>query len=139
MTLEEFEDVLDLYGASVADWPEAQRLGAATVLAQSTEAQAMLAAAEEVAALLAKTRPGPDAGGHSSEPDRIVAIATAVPQSRPVAKGVRLPGTGWRYAACVAVAVLGFALGVTDGLGQAVPFSPIMALAFGSLDPFDAL
>ena len=40
MTLEEFEAALDLHGASVADWPEAERLGAAAVLARSAEARA---------------------------------------------------------------------------------------------------
>jgi len=153
MTLEEFEAALDLHGASVADWPDAERSGAATVLAQSAEARAILAAAEEVATLLATTRatwPAAARPGHARGPtghgtgdgtgtDRIMAIATAMPQQRPAAAGLRLPRAGWRYAACVAVAVIGFALGVTDGLRQAVPFSPIMALAFGSLDPFDAL
>jgi hypothetical protein len=53
--------------------------------------------------------------------------------------GFRLPHAGWRYAACVAVALTGFALGVADGLRQAAPLSPIVALAFGPADPFDAL
>jgi len=139
MTLEEFEAALDLYGACVADWPEAQLLGATAVLARSAEARAMLAAAEEVATLLAQTRAGPGSGGVGVGLDRIVALATARPQQHPTAVGLRLPGAGWRYAACVAVALTGFALGVADGLGQAAPLSPIVALAFGPVDPFDAL
>jgi len=138
MTLEEFEAALDLHGASVADWPETQRLGAAAVLARSAEARAMLAAAEEVVTLLAETRTGPASGGGIGI-DGIVAIATARPQQRPPAVGFRLPHAGWRYAACVAVALTGFALGVADGLRQAAPLSPIVALAFGPADPFDAL
>jgi hypothetical protein len=139
MTLEEFETALDLYGACVADWPEAQRLGAAAVLARSAEARAMLAAAEEVVMLLAQTRAGPGSGGDGVGIDGIVTIATARPQQRPPAVGFRLPHAGWRYAACIAVALTGFALGVADGLGQAAPLSPIVALAFGPVDPFDAL
>jgi len=139
MTLEEFEAALDLYGACVADWPEAQRLGAAAVLARSAETRAMLAAAEQVAMLLAQTRAGPGGGGDGVGIDRIVAIATARPQQRPPAVGLRLPHAGWRYAACIAVALTGFALGLADGLRQATPFSPIVTLAFGPMDPFDAL
>jgi hypothetical protein len=139
MTLEEFEAALDLYGASVADWPEVQRLGAAAVLTRSAEARAMLAAAEQVATLLAQTRAGPGSGGDGVRLDRIVAIATARPQQRPAAVGLRLPHAGWRYAACVAVAMTGFAVGVADGLRQAAPLSPIVTLAFGPMDPFDAL
>lgn len=139
MTLEEFEAALDLYGASVADWPEAQRLGAAALLARSAQARAMLAAAEEVSTLLAQTRAGPGSGGNGVGIDRIVAIATARPQERPPAVGLRLPHAGWRYAACIAVALTGFALGMADGLSQAAPLSPIVTLAFGPMDPFDAL
>jgi hypothetical protein len=139
MTLEEFEAALDLYGASVADWPGTQRLGAAAVLARSAEARAMLAAAEEVATLLAHTRARPGSGGDGVGINGIVAIATARPQQRPPSVGFRLPHAGWRYAACVAVALTGFALGVADGLRQAAPLSPIVALAFGAVDPFDAL
>jgi hypothetical protein len=138
MTLEEFEDALDLYGARVADWPEAERLGAAAVLAGSAEARTMLATAEEISALLAKTRVGRGISDGVGL-DRIVAVATASPQQRARAVGVRLPRAGWRYAACVAVALTGFALGVADGLRQAAPLSPIVSLAFGSMDPFDAL
>jgi hypothetical protein len=138
MTLEEFEAALDLHGASVADWPETQRLGAAAVLARSAEARAMLAAAEEVVTLLAQTRTAPASGGGIGI-DGIVAIATARPQQRPPAVRFRLPHAGWRYAACIAVALTGFALGVADGLRQAAPLSPIVALAFGPADPFDAL
>ena len=139
MTLEEFEAALDLYGASVEDWPAAPRLGAAAVLARSAEARAMLAAAEEVAMLLAQTRAGPASGGGGIGIDRIVAIATVRPQQRPPAVGLRLPHAGWRYGACVAVALTGFALGVADGLSQAAPLSLVVALAFGPADPFDAL
>jgi hypothetical protein len=139
MTLEEFEAALDLYGASVVDWPEAQRRGAAAVLARSAEARAMLAAAEEVARLLAQTQAGPGNGGEGGGIDRIVAIATARPQQRPPAVGLRLPHAGWRYAACIGFALTGFALGMADGLSQAAPLSPIVALAFGPVDPFDAL
>jgi hypothetical protein len=139
MTLEEFEAALDLYGACVADWPEAQRLGAAAVLAHSAEARTMLAATEEVSTLLVQTRAGPGSSGDGVGIDRIVALATARPQQRPPAAGLRLPHAGWRYAACVAVALTGFALGVADGLHEAAPLSPIVALAFGPLDPFDAL
>ena len=49
-----------------------------------------------------------------------------------------MPHAGWRYAACVAVTLTGFALGVADGLRQAAPFEPIINLAFGPTDPFDA-
>ncbi len=144
MTLDEFEDALDRYGARVADWPEAQLLGAGEVLARSAEARAMLAAAEEVSVLLARTRAGSGSGGDGFGPDRValdrvVAIATALPQQRAATVGFRLPRAGWRYAACVAVALTGFALGVADGLREAAPFSPIATLAFGPLDPFDAL
>src|SRR5580704_19374387 len=107
MTLEEFEAALDLYGARVPDWPEARRLEAAAVLARSAEARAMLAAAKEVATLLAQTRAGPASGDDAIRIDGIVAIATARPQQRPAAVGVRLPHVGWRYAACVAVALTG--------------------------------
>jgi hypothetical protein len=134
MTLEEFEAALDLYGASIANWPEAQRLAAAAVLERSAEARTMLATAKEVATLLAKTRTGP-----TTRPDRIVAIATAQKQQRPPAPALRLPRTGWRYAACVAIALIGFALGVADGLLQEAPLEPILTLAFGPVDPFDAL
>ena len=139
MTLEEFEAALDLYGAAVADWPEAQRLGAAAVLADRAEARTMLAAAEEVVALLARTRAEVVAGSDGGRVDRIVAVATALPQHRSPAAGLRLPRAGWRYAACVAVGLTGFALGVADGVRQAAPFSAIASLAFGPTDPFDAL
>jgi hypothetical protein len=139
MTLEEFEAALDLYGARVADWPETQRLGAAAVLVRFAEARAMLAAAEEVSTLLAQTRAVPGSGRDGVGLDRIVAIATARPQQPPPVVGLRLPHAGWRYAACIAVALTGFALGVADGLREAAPLSPIVALAFGPVDPFDAL
>jgi hypothetical protein len=134
MTLEEFEAALDLHGASIADWPPSEREAAAAVLASSVEARAMLAAAEEVATLLASTRIGSTTGL-----DRIVAVATAQPQQRPPRPALRLPRGAWRYAACVAVALTGFALGVADGLREATAFEPIINLAFGPTDPFDAL
>ena len=149
MTLEEFEAALDLHGPELTDWPEPQRLAAPAVLARHAEARAMLAAAEEVATLLATTRAGPTAADPTAadptaaDPrvgvDRIVALATVHPQQRPAAPAFRLSRTGWRYAACVAVALTGFALGVADGLRQAAPLDPLIAVAFGPVDPFDAL
>ncbi len=138
MTLEEFEAALDLYGPAVAAWPEAQRLAAPAVQARFAEARTVLAAAEEVAALLAKTRPGQTSGPDRGVPDRIVAVATAQKQRRPTTPTLRLPRAGWRYAACVAVALTGFALGVADGLRQAAAVEPMLTLAFGPVDPFDA-
>ena len=154
MTLEEFEAALDLHGPELTDWPEPQRLAAPAVLARHAEARAMLAVAEEVATLLATTRAGPTAADPTAavppaaDPpaadqrvgvDRIVALATIHPQQRPAAPAFRLSRTGWRYAACVAVALTGFALGVADGLRQAAPLDPLIAVAFGPVDPFDAL
>jgi hypothetical protein len=139
MTVEEFEAALDLYGASIADWPQVQRMAAASVLAGWPEARTMLAAAREVDLLLAKTRAGPTNGSNFVVPDRIVAFATAQPQQRIAAPALRVPRAGWRYAACVAVALTGFALGMADAIRQTAPFEPILRLAFGPVDPFDAL
>jgi len=134
MTLEEFEAALDLHGPALAAWPEPERLAAPAVLARHDQARAMLAAAQEVATLLALTRAAASAGA-----DRIVALATAHPQQRQAPSGSRLPRAGWRYAACVAVALTGFALGVADGVRQSVRLDPLVTLAFGPADPFDAL
>jgi len=133
MTLEEFEAEVDLHGTCIADWPASQQQAAAGILAQSAEARAVLAAAEEVATLLALTRTAP-----MTTPERIVAVATAQAQQRPRAPPFRVSRAVWRYAACVAVALTGFALGLQDGLHRAVPFERMLATAFGPAGPFDA-
>jgi hypothetical protein len=133
MTLDEFEAALDLYGPALADWPEAQHVAAAAVLVRFPEATAMLAAAEEVATLLALTRTTP-----ASAIDRIVMVATTRPQQRLPAPALRRPRAGWRYAACVAMALTGFALGLAEGSPRAVAFEPLAGLAFGPADPLDA-
>jgi hypothetical protein len=120
MTRERFEHLLDIRGADPARWPQAERQAAERLLTADPAAAAMHARARELDALIGRGPEGADAGAA-----RIVhAIETRpLPPQRRRFLWRRWPTEllnldfvpAWpRLAALAGVAVLGFAIGLTD-------------------------
>jgi anti-sigma-K factor RskA len=124
MTLERLRAVIESYGASAARWPEAERTAAAALLAESTEARALVTEAGPLDELLdAVPAITPTAAMRA-------AILAGAPRARlQRADGWRgLIGElgGWRLAGAVLAAslVLGIVSGGWLSQGQTTETSP---------------
>lgn len=111
MTLDRLRDILAAYGADPAHWPDAERAALQALIAATPAAQAALAEAAALDALLAHDRP---AMPHLN-PLQIAAQVAATP---------RIPRGGWmvrrmwpNVAGLAAAAIVGFVIGWT-GLDQ---------------------
>jgi hypothetical protein len=122
MTLDRLRLLIDAYGADPARWPEPERAGAATLLAASDEARALVAEAAALDRLLARYD-NPAEGAINQL--RLVAAITSQPQGAAApAGGLPRPANqnqitlGWpNFAALAAAAIVGFVVG-WSGLDQ---------------------
>lgn len=119
MTLDEFEDALDQYGADLADWPEQTAAAARDLLANSPPAQQALALAIRLDGGLAELMSTP-VGAPRGLADRILAQAAPAPHQadiltfptrpamQPAAAPAAPPSRFWHTdrAAMIAAAVL---------------------------------
>jgi hypothetical protein len=111
MTIERLREILDAYGADPAHWPAAERAAMQTLVATSPGAQAALADAAALDALLAQDRPVLP----TLNPLQIAAMVAASP---------RAPRGSWtvrriwpNVAGLAAAAIVGFVIG-WSGLDQ---------------------
>ncbi len=128
MTLAQFVELLDIHGADPARWPDPSRAAAQELLAADAAARAALAGATNLDALI--VRHCGRAGLHADERSEKQAMtrvlarleATLPPQRRGLWPGL-LPAAllefdlapAWPpFAALVGIAVLGFAVGLSD-------------------------
>jgi hypothetical protein len=140
MTLAQLERLLDTYGAAPEHWPAAERAAAERLLATSTEAQSLLAAArrlDETIAAAMRSEPS------QADVERLVgAFARPLPPQRhgfarwwPAALARVDFAPAWpRVAVLACVAALGFAVGLTNVSARlAADLSP----RFAALAPED--
>jgi hypothetical protein len=138
MTLEEFEDALDRYGADFVGWPEALRLEAEQLLKNSSQADRLYRQAWQFDRLFS-----PDFVPPPPSVARIVARATQPIRLRLMARieralGFDLFGFGWAHAGGLAACLLiGLAIGTATPKQR--PLSPgLLDMAMGAhLDQAD--
>jgi anti-sigma factor RsiW len=105
MTFERFKELLDAFGADLGRWPEAERASARALIARAPEAEAALAEARRLDALLDLYDPPADRAAEA----RLHALLDAVSARVPVhAARVIWP----RAAALAAMLLLGVATGI---------------------------
>jgi hypothetical protein len=116
MTMAEFQDLLDTYGAYPAAWPADERSAAARLLADEPQARAALEHAGRLDAEIAQSLKATEADGR-----RVLATLSAQPLPRQRRGLWALPSAlldvdfapAWpRVAALAGVAALGFAIGL---------------------------
>jgi ferric-dicitrate binding protein FerR (iron transport regulator) len=105
MTLERFKELLDAFGADLGRWPDAEQAAARALIARMPEAQAALAEARRLDALLDLYDPPADRAAEA----RLRAALDAVPARAAVRPARRL----WPQAAALAATLL---LGVATGI-----------------------
>lgn len=120
MTLERLRILIEAYGAEPSRWPEDERGAAATLLAESAEARALVAEEAALDRLLARyDNPAEGAVNQLA----LVAAVTAQPQGAPLATLPRPANENrieisWRnIVALAAAAMVGFVVG-WSGLDQ---------------------
>jgi hypothetical protein len=126
MPLARFVELIETHGADPARWPEACRRSAQSLLAASAQARAALAEAESLDALIARHCARPTLGLERDEKGataRVLGRIEALPPQRRGLLPRLLPAPllefdlapAWpRFAALVGIAVLGFAVGLSD-------------------------
>jgi hypothetical protein len=130
MTLAQFVELLDIHGADPARWPDASRPAAQELLAADADARAVLAGATDLDALIARYcgRASLRADERSEEQAMTRVLARLEAPQRRGRWPRLLPAVllefdlapAWpRFAALVGIAVLGFAVGLSD-TGMAV-------------------
>ena len=116
MTMAEFQDLLDAFGAYPAAWPADRRSAAARLLADEPQARAALERAGRLDAAIAQSLKATEADGR-----RVLAALSAQPLPRQRRGLWALPAAlldvdfapAWpRVAALAGVAALGFAIGL---------------------------
>jgi len=120
MSLSRFVELIETHGADPERWPERCRERAQSLLAASAEARAALAQGEKLDALIAR-HCGDDDQGQATA--RVLGRLQALPPQRRGLLPSLLPAAllefdlalAWpRFAALLGVAVLGFAVGLSD-------------------------
>jgi hypothetical protein len=133
MTLAQFVELLDIHGADPARWPDPSREAAQELLAANADARTVLAGAGDFDVLIARhcQRASPHAGERSEEQAMVRVLARLEAPLPPQRRGLfprLLPAAllefdlapAWpHFAALVGIAVLGFAVGLSDA-GMAV-------------------
>jgi hypothetical protein len=150
MTRQDFQHLIEVYGAERTRWPLGARAGAAALLAADAEARRVLAEAAALDAVLARgvADIAPDATVSSALAARIVAAAAKAPRlaaisepsgplrvsGRPVSKDARTDI--WRAAAVLAASmVLGVFVGQSQLGAQALPkIAALAGVSFASAD-----
>lgn len=123
MSLAQFADLLDRHGADPARWPPDRRKPAQALLSSSAQARAKLAETTKLDALIAN-HCAHDSEGYDARASRVLArLEAPLPPQRRGFLANLLPAVlldvdlapAWpRFAALVAVAALGFAVGLSD-------------------------
>lgn len=142
MTLDEFQLLADAWGADVSRWPEHLRAAAAT-LAQTSEAEAILAEAQHIDQLIVGARPevSEERVGPAMLKVTSIVDATISAASRRTGfdKMFGLPWWSISAASVVCAAILGMWLGVVKPLnafrGSAHPPLLTTMLDDGLIDP----
>lgn len=151
MTPEVFEDLLERWGAELAQWPSAQRAAARGLLETSDEARALLRDAQMLVALLDEAPKGEvhgaltarilqDAPGHAPAAQGVSSGAAQGGWLRGLI-GILWPEFGWvRPAALMAVSlVAGLYVGITAPAMTAEPEqTDLFAYVFDIPDTWDA-
>jgi hypothetical protein len=150
MTRQDFQHLIEVYGAERTRWPLSARAGAAALLAADAEARRMLAEAAALDAVLARgfTDIAPDATVTAALAARIVASAAKAPRlaatsapsaplrvsGRPVSSGARTDI--WRAAALLAASmVLGIFVGQSQLGAHALPkIAALAGVSFASAE-----
>jgi hypothetical protein len=123
MPLARFIELIETHGADPARWPEERRKPAQSLLAASAQARAALAQAESLDALIARYCPRHGAERDEQATARVLGRLGALPPQRRGLLPRLLPAAllefdltpAWpRFAALVGIAVLGFAVGLSD-------------------------
>jgi hypothetical protein len=142
MSRQDFQNLIDVYGAERTRWPLSARAGAAALLAADIEARRLLAEVVALDAVLAHGEAGstPNAMATSALAARIVAAAAKTPRIASASEPVKPMGVAgssasrqgrtdvWRAAAVLAASmVLGVFVGQSQLGAQALP--KIAALA----------
>jgi hypothetical protein len=140
MKTERFRDLLDLRGAAVESWPDAEREAARRLLADEPQAEAALAEAERLERLLARLPR--DAADDSAAIGRVLAaLADLPPQRRSFLDRFRSPPAVagprafWpQMAALAAVAGVGVLIGISDldAAQDSAVGSDVSTLVFGA-------
>ncbi len=107
-----FQDFLDIHGADPRRWPPQERAGLAPWIAQSAEAQALIARAARLEALIEASTP---ASPHF-DASRVAALAARTAQVIPLRRKAESGRGAWRprlrpLAALAASLILGLAFG----------------------------
>jgi hypothetical protein len=145
MPLARFVELIETHGADPARWPGESRQPAQSLLAASTQARAALAEAESLDALIARYCAPPALGIERDEPAtaRVLGRLEALPRQRRGLLPRLLPAAllefdlapAWpRFAALVGIAVLGFAVGLSD-TGMALTKQSASAIIGSSNNP----
>jgi hypothetical protein len=129
MTLAQFVELLDIHGADPARWPDPSREAAQELLAANADARAVLAGATDLDALIARYCGRASLRADEQAMTRVLArLEAPLPPQRRGRWPRLLPAVllefdlapAWpRFAALVGIAVLGFAVGLSD-TGMAV-------------------
>ena len=108
MTIDRLQTILDAYGAAPARWPEAERDAALTLIAQSPEARAAVAAAGALDATIDAYR---NPAENAINPLKLVAAVTAHSQTPQATAPARIT-IGWpNFAGLAAALIAGFIVG----------------------------
>jgi hypothetical protein len=131
MTLARFQHLLDVHGADLARWPQAQQAAADHLLADDPGAATALARARELDALIMREALPADAAAAAARLMHMIETRRLPPQRRRFLWR-RWPAElldvdfvpAWpRLAALAGVAALGFVIGLSDLTGPLAPGS----------------
>jgi hypothetical protein len=126
MPLARFVELIETHGADPARWPDACREPAQNLLAVDAEARAALVSATSLDALIARYCARASLGAERSEEQAMARVLGRIDALPPQRRGLLprlLPAAllefdlapAWpRFAALVGIAVLGFAVGLSD-------------------------
>jgi hypothetical protein len=127
MPLARFVELIETHGTDPARWPDACREPAQDLLAADAEARAALASATSLEALIARYCARTSLGAERSEEQSMARVLGRIDAALPPQRRGLLPrllpaallefdlAPAWpRFAALVGIAVLGFAVGLSD-------------------------
>jgi hypothetical protein len=160
MSVARFLELLDAHGADPARWPEPWREEANALLASSAQARAKLVQASKLDALILRHCAPPDDALDAQAMRVLARLEAPLPPQRRGLLARLLPAVllefdlapAWpRFAALVAIAVLGFAVGLSDTgvaltkrsastiIGGSAPSNPDLSLALFEPDPLSTM
>ena len=122
LSVARFADLLDRHGAALENWPARSRISAEALVASSAQARALLARAAKLDALVTDFC-RPDASDQQAARRILAGLAAPLPPQRPAFWSRLLPpallefdfAPAWpRFATLLAIAMLGFVVGLSD-------------------------